>query len=559
LPRLGHLSDLLLLLPLASFVSLAQRYRRGNVVLRQQVRWLLVAVLVEVLAQIAGATLAALASGVVVSVGLGLSIASQPLPAAATAVAILRYRLWDIDLVISRALIYGALWAALSCVLLLPALAAGVIVGGPGALTAVALALLVTVLFQPVSRRLEALAQRVVYRHRQRPYVALTDLWARLRIVDLVGLGPLVTDAVRTHLGVGWAAIWSFHPVDGGGRLHPLDPATVTDVRVSGEVATRLCDAPARALGTAPPAELAPLWRDPPAAVVPLVAGDKLVGVLACGPRRGDPLRPTDIELLELLAREAALRLRNLLLEAQLGDRLAELQRQAAELALSRQRLVTAQDAERRRIERNLHDGVQQQLVSLAVRLQRLARPETPALAELAAEAEQAVFSLQELGRGIYPSVLSDQGLHAALRSQATRMPQPVHLEIDDVLLGQRLDRDTEAALYFVALEALTNAHKHAPDASVSLWLRAEPDVLRLEVTDTGPGLTGPAGQGSGVQNMRDRVEALGGSLSISSAAGRGTRVSAAVPRSCGAPRPTGTGPTHQGAAPQPVEPDSRR
>lgn len=563
-PDLGRLSDLLLLLPLASFGSLAQRYRRGNVVLRQQVRWLLVAVLVEVLTQILGALLVAVSSGAVVSVGVALSIASQPLPAAATAIAILRHRLWDIDLVVSRALIYGALWAVLSGVLLLPALATGVIVGGPGALTAVALALAVAVLFQPVSRRLERLAQRVVFRHRQRPYIALTDLWGKLRVVDLPGLGPLVSEAVRTHLGVSSAAIWSYRPQEEGGLLHPLAPATGPDHPVSHHLASQLRETPA-ALGTAPPTPLAPLWDEPPAAVIPLVAADRLVGVLACGPRRGDRLRPADIELLELLGREAALRLRNLLLEDQLRARLAELQHQADELADSRQRLVTAQDAERRRIERNLHDGVQQQLVSLAVHLQRLTRSDAPAgLAELAAQAEQAVFSLQELGRGIYPSVLSDQGLHAALRSQATRLPQPVHLEIDDALLGHRPDPDTEAALYFVALEALTNAHKHAPDASISVWLRAEPDHLCLDITDTGPGFSKPAGEGSGLQNMHDRMAALGGSLAITSAPGRGTRVTAAVPWTSAPPPSTASNPARpckgrRTPMAQPVDPDSRR
>lgn len=563
-PALGPLSDLLLLLPLAAFGSLAQRYRRGNVVLRQQVRWLLVAVLVEVLSQILGAVLVATSAGALVNVGVALSIASQPLPAAATAVAILRHRLWDIDLVVSRALIYGALWAMLSGVLLLPALATGVIVGGSGALTAVALALGVTVLFQPVSRRLERLAQRVVFRHRERPYIALTDLWGKLRVIDLPGFGPLVTDAVCTHLGVSSAAIWSYRPHEKGGLLHPLAPATGPAHPVSPHLATLLRETDP-ALDAAPPAPLAPLWDEPPAAVIPLVAADRLVGVLACGPRRGDRLRPADIELLELLAREAALRLRNLLLEDQLRARLAELQHQASELADSRQRLVTAQDAERRRIERNLHDGVQQHLVSLAVRLQRLASPGAPAaLAELAAEAEQAVFSLQELGRGIYPSVLSDQGLHAALRSQATRMPQPVHLEIDDALLGHRPDRNTEAALYFVALEALTNAHKHAPDASISVWLRAEQDRLCLHITDTGPGFSKPAGQGTGLQNMHDRMAALGGSLAITSEAGQGTRVTAAVPWTSAPAPPAEPSPAHprkgrRTAMAQPVDPDSRR
>ena len=269
-------------------------------------------------------------------------------------------------------------------------------------------------------------------------------------------------------------------------------------------------------------------------AVVPLVAGEELVGLLACGPRRGDALGAADFELLELLGREAALRLRNLRLESQLRDRLALIERQAEELRLSRQRLVTAQDEERRRIERDLHDGVQQQLVSLAVRLHRLAHETGDGsdglLADLAAEAEQAVFALQELGRGIFPSVLADQGLTAALRTQATRMPLAVRIEADDALAGRRLDPELEAALYFVGLEALANAQKHAPDAAVLVRLARENGHILLSVADDGPGLAGGDGDGTGLQNMADRIAAVGGSLAVESAPGSGTRVLASVP-----------------------------
>jgi signal transduction histidine kinase len=283
-----------------------------------------------------------------------------------------------------------------------------------------------------------------------------------------------------------------------------------------------------------PAAELAPLWPAEPAAVVPLVGGEELVGLVACGPRRGDALGAPDFELLELLARESALRLRNLRLESQLRDRLVQIEAQAEELRRSRQRLVTAQDEERRRIERDLHDGVQQQLVSLAVRLQRLAhdgRGEANGLlADLAAEAEQAVFALQELGRGIFPSVLADQGLTAALRTQSVRMPLAVRVEADDAFAGRRLDRELEATLYFVALEALTNAQKHAPSASVLVRLGQEDDRVVLSVTDDGPGFIEGDRSGTGLQNMADRVAAVEGSFAIERAPEGGTRVVATVP-----------------------------
>lgn len=531
-PGAAPASDVLLLLPLISLAAMVQRFRRGDSVLRQQVRWLLWGAGVTVCTQIVGATLAA-RGGWVGDAGLAASIVTQPLPMLAATIAILRYRLWDIDVVISRALAYGLLWAGLSALLLAPAAAAGLLVGGRSAGTAVGIALLVTIVFHPARKRLEALAERVVYRHRARPYVLLSGFWETLRGADLDRIGPLVAEAVRGGLHVEWAALWLLVTAPAGSRLRPLGAAGTTlpnEVAVSAATLQRLREARTLVLDGPPAAELDPIWPAPPEAVVPLVVGDQLVGLLACGGRRGDRLRAGDFELLEMLARECALRLRNLRLEAQLRDRLTQIEAQAAELSRSRQRLVTAQDEERRRIERNLHDGVQQQLVSLAARLHRAAANGSPQLVALAAEAEHAVFALQELGRGIYPSVLADQGLPAALRTQATRMPATVRIDVDDALIQHRLDRDTEAALYFVALEALTNAHKHAPTATISIWLHDSDGQITLDVVDTGPGFTRPAGNGSGLTNMHDRVAAIGGSLNIDSVPGRGTRISASVP-----------------------------
>jgi signal transduction histidine kinase len=223
------------------------------------------------------------------------------------------------------------------------------------------------------------------------------------------------------------------------------------------------------------------------------------------------------------------MRLRNLRLESQLRERLTQIEAQADELRRSRQRLVAVQDEERRRIERDLHDGVQQQLVSFAARLRRLAREREPLLADLAAEAEEAVFALQELARGIFPTVLADQGLTAALRTQAVRMPVAVHVEADDAIAGRRLEPDVEAALYFVALEALANVQKHAPGASVLVRLTCDREQVALEVADDGPGFARSDRNGTGLQNMADRIAAAGGVLRVESTPA-GTRVHAAVP-----------------------------
>lgn len=533
-PGLGGLSNLLMLLPLVALWSLVQRYRNSQGVLRQQIRWLLLALAVDVAVQITGAALvSSTTGGVVRQTGSLLGIVVQPLPMLAAALAVLRYRLWDIDLVLSRAAVYGVLWACLSGLLLVPPLAAGLLVGGPGAAAAVGIALLVTVVFQPARRRLEAVAERLVYRHRVRPYQLLSGFWTALRHADLDRFGPLVADAIQTGLGVAWAGVWMYDGGRRGGALRRMSGTSTggeQTCEVSAATADQLHEAPARVLGSAPPDDLAPLWGTPPDAVLPLVADSTLVGVIACGGRRGDRLKAADFEALELLAREASLRLQNLRLDAQLRQRLMQIETQAAELLASRQRLVGAQQEERRRIERNLHDGVQQQLVTLVVRLKNAAEAGDPQLAGLAAEAEEAMFALQELARGIYPSVLADRGLLAALRTQAARMPLPVRIEADDGLTGRRLDPEVEAALYFVALEALTNAQKHAPLARVTVRLSEDGGVVRLEVADDGPGIAGGRGRGSGLQNMYDRVAAAGGALDVRSAPGDGTRIAAAIP-----------------------------
>jgi signal transduction histidine kinase len=241
-----------------------------------------------------------------------------------------------------------------------------------------------------------------------------------------------------------------------------------------------------------------------------------------------------------VLARESALALKNIHLEGELRQRLEQIERQAVELRSSRQRLVAAQDSERRRIERDLHDGAQQQLVALAARLRRAAHADEPQVAEelagLADEAEDAVFTLQELARGIYPSLLADRGLHAALQVHAARLPVLVRIDVGPTLHGRRLTPELEAALYNVAMEAMTNAVKHAPGASISLVLRSG-DTGRsvvLEVHDDGAGFDAGSTSGRGIQNMTDRIDAVGGAFSVESVPGAGTWVRVEVTEPAG-------------------------
>lgn len=527
-PVVGH-SELILLVPLISLAGLWQRYRRADAVVRQQIKWLVGGAAFGVLTQIVAVPFNT-AGGQAHVVGEALGAVGQPTLALAMTVGILRYRLWDIDLVVSRALVFGLVWTALSVVLLVPALAAGLLVGGTSALAAVALALAVTVLFRPTTRRLEELVTRAVYRRHPRPHEVLTGFWSDLRnTAGLDELGDLLTQTAKSTLNLKHAGV--FVQTAEGGGLRPVgafSPATGV-IEMSPQLEAALRGSAGLVFAGQPPLELSGLWPVGLGAVVPLVAGDELVGLLACSQRRGNPLVAADFRFLEILGRESSQRLRNLRLEASLRARLDEIETQAAELRRSRQRLVTVQDDERRRIERNLHDGVQQQLVSLAVRLRRVAKEGDAELADLAVEAEQAVFALQELARGIFPGVLVDQGLAAALRTQIARMPLSVHIDVGPQALRRRPPRDVEAALYFVALEALTNAQKHAGVAAASMSLRVEGEVVVLEVVDDGGGFVDHR-SGSGLSNMADRVAAVGGRLEIESRVGVGTKVVARVP-----------------------------
>lgn len=532
------------LLPLLALGALIARFRRADPVVRQQLKWVLVAVALAVVVNVARAPLDA-AGGVLASTGAALGLAAEPLPALGIALAVLHYRLWELDLFISRAVVYGALSAALSAALLAIALGSGLLAGGSEVLVPVALALVVVLAAQPVRVRLERLVSRLVYGEAPAGYAAVVRYGETLTEAARAGaLAPAIADSVRRALGASWAGVWL--RVESGGsvvlRVAAVDGAeSGVSAVVAAETVESLRRSPGGFLAAEAPSELSRtfdvLLTEEPAALVPLVAGDELVGLIACGERPRRPLGSSDLELLGVLTREAALALRNVRLEAELRSRIREIEEQAEQLHRSRRRLVGAQDAERRRIERDLHDGVQQQLVALAAKLKRAsfaAPPESrDLLVDAAAEAEDAVFALQELARGIYPSLLADQGLAAALRTQAARLPAAVRVEVEPALAGRALGREAEAALYFVALEAMTNVVKHAAGAAVTVALRAADEGRRLvlEVHDDGPGFRPrePA-RGAGLQNMEDRVAAVGGTLAVDSRPGAGTWIRAEVP-----------------------------
>lgn len=243
-------------------------------------------------------------------------------------------------------------------------------------------------------------------------------------------------------------------------------------------------------------------------------------------------------QLLAGLASQAGLVLRLISLRVDLADRHDELVIRAEELRRSRDRLIQTQDEERRRLERDLHDGAQQHLVALAVNL-RLAQTvavRSPArsatiLADQAGAVRTAMQSLADLSRGLYPAELADEGLVPALRAALSRTPATVHLDVDGV---RRLPADVEVALYFVVMEAVQNAVKHAASTTIVVRLKTAAGVCTAAVTDDGVGFDPRTARqdrsGVGLSSMADRMDAVGGDLDIRPGEGSGMTVLATVP-----------------------------
>jgi signal transduction histidine kinase len=254
----------------------------------------------------------------------------------------------------------------------------------------------------------------------------------------------------------------------------------------------------------------------------------ELLGALSVAMHPSDPMTPSKQRLVADLASQAGLMLRNV--------RLIE------ELRASRQRLVAAQDEERRRIERNIHDGAQQQLVALQVKLGLVRRmtdgapgPASDVLDQLQQEAQQALEDLRDLARGIYPPLLADQGLRAAVEAQVRRSPVPVRVDAGGV---DRYPPEVEAAVYFSVLEALQNVAKYAQASVATVTLSDGTGTLEFVVADDGTGFEASrTTYGTGLQGMADRLAAVGGTLEVRAAPGEGTRVVGRVPAAArGAP-----------------------
>jgi signal transduction histidine kinase len=479
---------LMFVLGLAAAASLVVRLRRARGDERQQLRWIAFAAAIGIACVILSSPLFHLPSALG-SVGI-------PLIPAAAAIAIMKYRLYDIDVVIRKTVVLGTIAVFITSVYMALVVGPILLIGSGGGsresvvLSAIAAAV-VAVAFQPVRQRANRFADRLVYGKRATPYEVLSEFSGRVgEAYAADDVLPRMAQVLAAGTGAEAAAVW----LRVGGELRPT---AVWPVEVS------------------VPTEL------PPDAVDVLHQGD-LLGALSVAMPPSDPMDPAKRKLVEDLASQAGLVLRNV--------RLIE------ELRASRQRLVAAQDEERRKIERNIHDGAQQQLVALAVKLrlaETLATGEgaektAATLEQLQSDAGTALEDLRDLARGIFPPLLADKGLPDAIAAQARKSPVPVDVDADNV---GRYPQEVEAAVYFCSLEALQNVAKYAHASRASIKLTQINGSLTFEVADDGDGFDPTTtGYGTGLQGMADRLDAIGGTLIVRSEPGHGTSVTGRAP-----------------------------
>ncbi len=410
---------------------------------------------------------------------------------------ILRHRLFDLDLVVRKSVAYGAASLLIAAAYAVIAATPGLMLGNRIPVTlAVVITIAAALAFQPLRRRLESAVSRRLFGDRVQQYQLLRNLGTTMeQTAELDELLPRLARAVRDGIGASWVRI-QLRDASGGWLHEPVGGA--------GDV------------------------TEDSAAGVDLIHAGEQVGRIDLGPKPGG-YAPADLELLTTVAAQATTAVANVRLATQLKEGLEE-------LSTSRVRLIAAQDAERRRIERDLHDGIQQEVVALIAGLRlarnRLSRDQLTAeeLTDLQDQAREMLRELRELAHGIHPPVLSDNGLVAALESRVTRFPISVQILADDEVRAERFGEDVEGTAYFVACESLTNVAKHAGTDGARIRLSHPGNRLCLVVEDDGRGFEPNGARSGGLANIRDRVEALQGQVRIDSRLGAGTSVRAELP-----------------------------
>lgn len=448
--------------PVLGLVAAGLRYRSAGAEDRQRMRWPMLA------AVLAGSTIVlSLLGRLPTDIAAAVALCTVPL---SLLVGMLRHRLFDVDLAIVRTLVVGGLWIAIAAVYVGAAGALGILTGDRSSLrVGIGVALAAGLVFQPARQRMERLVDGWIRGRREDPFARVARLTADLeQLTDAEAVRRTAARQVEEAVEATWVE--------------------VADV-----------DAP----------------RPDAALVVPLVHGTVSVGALVIGPREAGAYGRSDRALLAALAVPIALALRT----SQLTEVVAA---RVQELAASRRRIVEAQETERRRIERDLHDGIQQDLIALMTGVElvktRLATDPASAsrtlddLGRLAADTHR---NLRSLVRGIYPAVLTDQGVLAAIEARFADLPLGIELIAEGDVGRRRFAPELEGAAYFLVSEGLTNVVRHAAVSDATVLISACADHLEVEVRDRGAGFSDSAPLGTGLRGLADRFNALGGELTV--------------------------------------------
>ncbi len=478
--------------PLIGLVLLSLRYRSAGASQRRQIRWLLFGMGISASLWIPAALIWQLASpddATAATVSNALNLLLTVTVLGSLLMALFYTGVFGIDQPARRASVHRVLRVSTGVAIAVLAVLAGLLASlAAPAGVAVAVAVAAGAVGQAARRRLENTADRWVLGARLAGYASLSRFGESLTRVP--GSDALLRDLageIRRGLDLTWTRV-TLEPAAG-------PPRVVTDGTPAGEAAA---DVPVEHRGT-------------------------VLGRIECGPRADGPLLAEDRRLLAYFAAQAAVGVANLHL--------------AAELGASRDRIVAGQDAERRRIQAVLHDGVQQEIVALSAKAglvrQQLLRGDPAAaagLADMQRELATTLREVRELAHAIHPPVLSDRGLLEAIEAQSSRLAVPMAVRADPGLRGVRFGEQIEATAWYVLSEALANVVKHAAASEVEVSLERQDGTLALVIRDDGCGFDLDRPRGLGLTGLSDRLDTVGGSVAITSETGLGTSVRVSVP-----------------------------
>jgi two-component system NarL family sensor kinase len=531
---------------LGALLSLILRFVRSRGEERQQIKWFVAAAAFGIFTLL-GVTVASNVVPEGNSFGALVDFLANLLwiivPASlpiAVGIAILRYRLYEIDIIINRTLVYGALTVCIVGIYVLVVGYLGALFQARGNLiVSIFAAGLVAIMFQPLRERLQRIVNRLTYGERDDPYRVLSRLGRRLEAtISPEAVLPAIVEDIARALRLLQVAIWF---ADGDtlrlGAAHGSIPASVTVQDARAVEALRNATDLVHLVDLGPSGEYRDIVaRGGVSLIAPLTHQGELVGALCLAPRSpGEEFSPADRRLLRDLATQSGAAVHEVQLTVALRSSLEDLQR-------SRERLVEAQEEERRRIQRDLHDGLGPVLASMRLRLEACLDLSEGTAAPLSGDLErlyelvgQATGDVRRLVYDLRPPVLDQLGLVPAIRQHCERFERETGIKTELAAAPElAVPAAAEVTVLRVVQEALVNVQKHARASRVVVRLERQGEWLLVEVADDGKGLlpsaNGGASAGTGLLSMRERAELLGGTLNLDNRAGGGTNLLVRIP-----------------------------